>query len=143
MKQLFVSFKGHTVVVPAQVVKDQVWFQWEGQTFSVPLKAPGDREGTRKRQTGRHKPSPLKSPAPSSVLKGDRVAVVAPVPGKVWEVLVKPDQVVKKNQALFVLSSMKMEHTLHSPCTGQVKLLKIKAGDFVKGNEELAQIQSS
>ena len=135
MKRVLVSFRGERVFVPAQVVKGQVWFQWGGRTFLIPLKA--------RREAGGGQAQSPPPPTHSLSKKGGVSRVLAPVPGKVVEVLVRPGQTVKKNQPLFVLSSMKMEHTLHSPCTGRVKLLKIREGGFVKGGSELAQIQAS
>lgn len=55
-------------------------------------------------------------------------AVLAPMPGKVLSVAVKPGDTVKKGQTLVVLEAMKMEHTLTAPRDGVVETVNATAG---------------
>lgn len=55
-------------------------------------------------------------------------AVLAPMPGKVLSVAVKPGDTVKKGQTLVVLEAMKMEHALTAPRDGVVEAVNATAG---------------
>lgn len=46
--------------------------------------------------------------------------IVAPMPGKLIELFVKPGDVVEKGQKLLILSAMKIEHTIKAPRAGTV-----------------------
>jgi len=66
---------------------------------------------------------------PGSAAKLD---VKAPMPGMVVSVLVKPGDVVKKNQSLLFLHAMKLENDIRSPRDGVVLEVPIKAGDALE-----------
>jgi 3-methylcrotonyl-CoA carboxylase alpha subunit len=57
--------------------------------------------------------------------------IVAPMPGKIAQVLVRPGDNVKKGQPLAVLEAMKMEHTLSAPADALVATVDAAAGDQV------------
>ncbi len=65
----------------------------------------------------------------------------APMPGKVIQVMVKPQQKVESGQALIVLEAMKMEHTIKAPKSGLVKEVFFKAGEQVQEGVELLAIE--
>jgi 3-methylcrotonyl-CoA carboxylase alpha subunit len=67
----------------------------------------------------------------------DAHGVAAPMPGKVFAVLVKVGDRVKKGQPLIGLEAMKMEHTLNSPCDGVVQSIPHPVGDQVTEGTEL------
>lgn len=67
----------------------------------------------------------------------DAHGVAAPMPGKVFAVLVKVGDAVKKGQPLIGLEAMKMEHTLNSPCDGVVQAIPHPVGDQVTEGTEL------
>jgi 3-methylcrotonyl-CoA carboxylase alpha subunit len=63
--------------------------------------------------------------------------LVAPMPGKVVQVLVEPGASVSAGQPLLVLEAMKMEHTLSAPADGTVASVRYAAGDLVEEGVEL------
>jgi 3-methylcrotonyl-CoA carboxylase alpha subunit len=57
--------------------------------------------------------------------------VIAPMHGKVLEVLVAPGAVVRRGQRLAVLEAMKMEHAVLAPCDGVVVSVAVTAGQQI------------
>jgi pyruvate carboxylase len=56
----------------------------------------------------------------------------SPLMGKLAAVLVKPDDEVEKDAALFVIEAMKMESTITAPADGKVKAVHLEAGTLVE-----------
>jgi 3-methylcrotonyl-CoA carboxylase alpha subunit len=75
------------------------------------------------------------SPPRADVADGGRV--MAPIPGRVASVLVKPGDAVVRNQVLVVLEAMKMELTLTAPDDGIVSAVHCAPGDMVEEGIEL------
>jgi biotin carboxyl carrier protein len=69
-----------------------------------------------------------------------RQQIVAPMPGKVIRLLVKPGEGVKAGQGLLVVEAMKMQNEVRSPKTGKVERLLAKEGQPVNAGEILAWI---
>ena len=69
--------------------------------------------------------------------------VMAPLPGKVTQVLVQPGQTVKKGAALLVLEAMKMEHTVLAPADGEVERVVFAAGEQVEEGAELVTFKDT
>ena len=67
--------------------------------------------------------------------------VLAPMTGKVLEVLVKPGDAVSLAQPLLVLSAMKMRLELKAPRAGRVAKLEARTGEQVEGGAVLAVIE--
>jgi acetyl-CoA carboxylase biotin carboxyl carrier protein len=59
------------------------------------------------------------------------VDVMAPMPGKILEVLVNVGDSVKEDDELLILEAMKMENPIYAPADGKVKEIKVKANDSV------------
>lgn len=57
--------------------------------------------------------------------------VVAPMPGKVVDVLVNIGDEVLEYQDVLVLEAMKMENTIPSPHQGRVKKISVQKGETV------------
>jgi biotin carboxyl carrier protein len=66
--------------------------------------------------------------------------VVAPLPGRVVKVLVKPGDAVTARQALVVVEAMKMENELRSPRDGTVAEVRAAEGTSVEANAVLVVI---
>ena len=73
--------------------------------------------------------------------KDDRL--VAPMPGKVVQVLVEAGAEVEAGQPLIVLEAMKMEHTLSAPAEGRIAALRYAAGDLVEEGVELVEFAAA
>lgn len=67
--------------------------------------------------------------------------VVAPMPGKVVRVLVKPGDIVAARQGLVVVEAMKMENELRAARDGQVKDVHVAEGALVEAGRLLIVIE--
>ncbi|MBC61609.1 MAG: hypothetical protein CMP11_04060 [Zetaproteobacteria bacterium] len=67
--------------------------------------------------------------------------ISSPVPGKIVKVLIEKNKKIKKNQACFILESMKMEFDIKSNAGGTVKDIIVKEGEVVTAGKILAQLQ--
>ncbi|MFZ5443929.1 MAG: acetyl/propionyl/methylcrotonyl-CoA carboxylase subunit alpha [Myxococcota bacterium] len=76
--------------------------------------------------------------AADSAVKG---GFMAPMPGKVVKVLVKPGDAVKTGQTLLVLEAMKMEQATRSPADGVVKAVLVREGDQVTAGHILVTME--
>lgn len=74
-------------------------------------------------------------------LKDVANSVKAPMPCKVLRVEVKAGDEVKKNQALVVIESMKMETVIRSPQDGRVGRVVHQAGDLCKAGTALVEFE--
>jgi 3-methylcrotonyl-CoA carboxylase alpha subunit len=88
----------------------------------------------------------LDQPAPewltkSLGVKDTKHSVVAPMPCTIARVHVKPGEVVKKDQELLVILSMKMETTIRSPKDGIVMRIPHGEGEIVKQGVELVEFE--
>ena len=76
----------------------------------------------------------------SGSLDGEQ-RVVAPMPGRVVRVLVKPGDEVAPRQGLVVVEAMKMENELTSPKAGRVKDVQVAEGMSVEAGRVLMVIE--
>jgi len=60
--------------------------------------------------------------------------IVAPMPGRIIKVLVKPDEAVTARQPLVVVEAMKMENELRAPRAGIVADVRVAEGASVDAN---------
>lgn len=74
-------------------------------------------------------------------LKDVANSVLAPMPCKVLRVEVKAGDEVKKNQALVVIESMKMETVIKSPTDGKVARVVHQVGDLCKAGTALVEFE--
>ena len=70
-----------------------------------------------------------------------RKQLVAPMPGKVVRVLVKPGDEVKAGQGVVVVEAMKMQNEIKSSKTGRVVEVRVSEGATVNANQVLAVIE--
>lgn len=68
-------------------------------------------------------------------------AVLAPMPGRVVRVLVKPGDEVAAKQGVVVVEAMKMENELRSPKAGRVKDVAVAPGTSVEAGRVLVVIE--
>ncbi len=67
--------------------------------------------------------------------------IVAPMPGLILEVLVKPGQEINKGDQLLILEAMKMENVIKSEGSGIVKSIEIKEGVAVEKGQMLIVLE--
>lgn len=65
------------------------------------------------------------------------VDVLAPMPGKIIDVLVKAGDKVSEDDELVILEAMKMENPIYAPADGVVKEVKVKKDDKVDAEQLL------
>ena len=101
----------------------------DGQKFSVQV-AEGDADIQVTAVNG-------ESTAPAPV---DGEDVKALVPGSVWKIILNPGDVVKKDDVIMILESMKMEIDVVAPCDGNVSLINVNTNDKVVEGQLLAVV---
>lgn len=69
-----------------------------------------------------------------------RQQILAPMPGKVVRVLVKPGDRVETRQGLFVVEAMKMQNEIRSPKSGTVERVLAQEGQNVNAGDILAWV---
>lgn len=76
-------------------------------------------------------------------LKGVAGSIGAAMPGVVLETKVKKGDTVKKGDPLVLMSAMKMETVITSPCDGVVSNVVVTAGDQLEGGDLCLEIDES
>ncbi len=79
-------------------------------------------------------------PEASAALDGEQ-RIVAPMPGRIVRVLVKPGDAVQPRQGLVVIEAMKMENELTSPKSGRVKDVPVAEGMSVEAGRVLVVVE--
>ncbi len=69
--------------------------------------------------------------------------LVAPMPGLVVRINVKPGDEVQAGQALVVMEAMKMENELRSPSSGSVEAIRVQPGAAVEKGAVLIELAAS
>ena len=69
------------------------------------------------------------------------VEVLAPMPGKIIEVLVNVGDKVSEDDELLILEAMKMENPVYAPADGVVKEIRVKKDDTVDSDQLLIIIE--
>jgi biotin carboxyl carrier protein len=67
--------------------------------------------------------------------------IVAPMPGKVIDILVKTGDEVLEYQEVLILEAMKMENAIPSPESGKVKAILVKKDDTVATKQVLIELE--
>jgi 3-methylcrotonyl-CoA carboxylase alpha subunit len=75
-----------------------------------------------------------------SVVDHRQHGLMAPMPGLVLKVLVKPGDKVRAHQTLIVLEAMKMEHSIEAPHDGVVKAVHCVEGGRVSEGQLLVEL---
>ena len=76
-------------------------------------------------------------------LKGVTGSIGAAMPGVVLETKVKKGDTVKKGDPLLLMSAMKMETVITSPCDGVVSNIVVTAGDQLDGGDLCLEIDEA
>ncbi len=79
-------------------------------------------------------------PATASVQGVSANAVVAPLAGSVFKVLVEEGETIEAGQVLLILEAMKMETEITAPNAGTVAAVHVAVGDSVQGGQALVEI---
>jgi len=76
-----------------------------------------------------------------AALPDNCVAIESPVAGSVWKMLVKPGDVIKEDQSLAILESMKMEIDIVAPHAGIVYAVSRDEGQQINAGQPLLILQ--
>lgn len=71
---------------------------------------------------------------------GTSTPVRAPLPGNIMKILVKPGDIIKKDQKLLIMESMKMENTVMAEKDGVVESIRVEPGQAVLQGDVLLEI---
>lgn len=82
--------------------------------------------------------TPQAPPKPKPVVSAS--AIVAPLPGLILKILVKPGEAVKAGQNLVVMEAMKMENDVQAPADCTVKSVLVREGDSVNEGDALIEL---
>ena len=69
--------------------------------------------------------------------------IVAPMPGKIVEVIAEENTDVKPGDPIFILEAMKMQNEIHTEIGGKVTKINVKENDAVDKGDVLVEIESS
>ncbi len=76
---------------------------------------------------------------PKAVITGH--VIEAPLPGRVFKILVEKGDTVKAGQDVLILEAMKMENSIASPFNGTVGEILVEVGDAVAANGAMIEIK--
>lgn len=79
-------------------------------------------------------------PATASVQGVSANAVVAPLAGSVFKILVNEGDAIEAGQVLLILEAMKMETEITAPGAGTVGAIHVEVGQSVQGGQALIEI---
>ena len=67
--------------------------------------------------------------------------LLAPMPGKILDILCNEKNEIKEGDPVIILEAMKMENELKSPADGSIKLINVDVGQSVEKNELLLEVE--
>ena len=76
----------------------------------------------------------------ASIEAEGRQRVIAPMPGKVIRVLVKPGETIEAGNGILVVEAMKMQNEVRSPKSGKIERILVSEGQAVSAGEVLAVV---
>ena len=114
--RLKLTVNGVTKFAHSTKVGDVWWVHIDGHVFCIEKTEPGSNDDD------------------------SQGGMVAPMPGKIIDVLVEQGQSVTAGDLLLVMEAMKMEHRIVANVDGIIGMLKLKAGDQVQQGDVLVEI---
>lgn len=63
--------------------------------------------------------------------------------GKVWKIVTQPGQAVEEDETVMILEAMKMEIEVVAPASGTIVEFKVKEGDSVDADDEVAVLETA
>lgn len=67
--------------------------------------------------------------------------IIAPMPGKVIEVLVREGEEINRGEPLLILEAMKMQNEINSPVNGTVKSVNVNSESLVNKDDTMLEIR--
>ncbi len=72
---------------------------------------------------------------------GESKSIVSPIPGKVFKILVKEGEEVRKGDVVVVIDAMKMENNITTRQSGVVKKIHVRLNEMVEVNTALVEVE--
>jgi len=122
-----------------------------GKTYTVGLKDLGiEQVSDLKPKDEPNVPSRIPAPAPGvstsaksapkSATAVPDSAIVAPLPGLILKINIKPGDSIKAGQVVLIMEAMKMENDIQALADGTVKSIAVKEGDSVNEGDVLVEL---
>lgn len=73
--------------------------------------------------------------------KSKTEAIIAPMPGKIIDLLVEENTEIKEGEPILILEAMKMQNEINSHVAGKIKKILVKQNDSVAKDEVLLEIE--
>ena len=70
------------------------------------------------------------------------IYVKAPIPGKILQILIREQEVVRRDQTILIIEAMKMKNRILSPIEGSITQIFVKEGDDVGQDQRLVKIEN-
>lgn len=67
-------------------------------------------------------------------------SILAPMPGKIVDILVEENAQIKEGEAILILEAMKMQNEINAPISGRIKKVLVKQNDAVLKDDVLIEI---
>ena len=130
-----VSLDGETLEVHAERDPEGRWriVMPDGTSQRVAV----SRDGTRRWVQGMGRAFVAEEASEAAGATEEEAGLEAPMPGKVWKVLVAPGDVVESGQTLMIIEAMKMEHAIKAPRAGIVREVRAEAEAMVEPGSAL------
>ena len=74
--------------------------------------------------------------------KSSHEPIVAPMPGKIVEILVDENAEIKPGDPIFILEAMKMQNEIHSHIGGKISKINVQNNDNVDKGDALLEIET-
>ncbi len=121
MKPIEIEINGKKEKIFAQAEKDGLWIHFQGETYFQQKTKPGK----------------IAKKTDSTSIED----IIAPMPGKITKVLVKPGQDVVAKQTLVVMEAMKMEYNLRASSAAKIKKITCAEGEQVVQDQLLVEFE--
>jgi len=115
---------GRSYQARAETGEDCAWITIQGRRFRVAITDP--RRWSTKKATAHGQ---------------DRENIIAPMPGKIVRVLVKPGDSVESGEGILVVEAMKMQNEMKAHRSGRIAALSVREGETVPAGAILATIE--
>ena len=124
--------------------KFQITFK--GQVYELDVEEIGGAASTGKKAAASSvspapAPVPAQAPAPKAAptaVPAGAQTVLAPMPGKILTVNIKPGDSVKRGQVIFILEAMKMQNEIMANQDGKISKVNAAVGQTVSTGDVLA-----
>ena len=103
--------------------------EWGGESWPIEILTEGEAALTRS--------------AVDSEARDRKLAVSAPMPGRLLAVEVAEGERVAPGAGLFIIEAMKMENEVRAPRAGRVRNLSVAEGDTVEQGQRLCELHSA